>query len=75
MLDQNALTELAREIKALGYDEKTASYYAAQIGDTPGFDEHGNLVVSDERGIVIATLPPLKFFPGIQRKTYEKRRN
>jgi hypothetical protein len=73
-LDQNSLTELTQEIMAQGYDEETASYYAVRIGDTPGFDENGKLVVMNEHGQVITRLQPLKFFATKKHKSDAKRR-
>lgn len=58
--DEQMLTEMATEIMSQGYDEETASYYAVRIGDTPGYDEDGRLVVLNERGEIIARLRPLK---------------
>jgi hypothetical protein len=61
MMDENSLTELAREIMAQGYDEETASNYAVLIGDTPCMDDADNVFVMDGRKKV-ATLNPLNFF-------------
>jgi hypothetical protein len=58
-----SLAELAAEIKALGYDDRTAGRYAALIGDTPGIDEQGRIVVIDQNGREVARLK-LKFFEG-----------
>lgn len=46
-MTDESLTELTREIMQQGYDEETASHYAALIGDTPCTDEAGNIVVFD----------------------------
>jgi hypothetical protein len=62
MLEKDSLAQLAAEITSQGYDEQTAWRFAALIGDTPGFDEHGNLAVLDDCGEIIARLRPLKFF-------------
>lgn len=61
MMDLEAFKELVAEIMSQGYDRETAARYAGLIGDTPGFDEHGNIVV-EENGREIARLKPLKFF-------------
>ena len=63
MMDQNSLAELTREIMAQGYDVRTASRYAALIGDLPLTDERGNIIVRDGK-TVLATLKPLKMFAG-----------
>ena len=39
--------QLVSEIRALGYDEKTAADYAALIGTAPVLDEKGRVVVID----------------------------
>jgi hypothetical protein len=62
MMDENSLTELAREIAQQGHDTVTASRYAALIGDVPFTDEAGNIIVRDEHGRKIARLKPLKMF-------------
>jgi hypothetical protein len=59
-LEYEGFVALIGEIKSLGYDEETASHYAALIGDTPVFDETGLLVVL-EGDAVLARLP-LKYF-------------
>lgn len=60
MMNNESLDRLCAEIMALGYSAATASRYAALIGDTPCFDEAGNIVV-EENGIEFARLP-LKYF-------------
>jgi hypothetical protein len=52
---------LVDEIMAQGIAEETAARYAELIGDTPTLDEQGRVLVL-EKGQVIATLQPLKFF-------------
>jgi len=64
MIDDSGLEQLTQEIMAQGYDEATASEYAALIGDLPLTDEKGNVVVRDERGRELARLKPLKMFSG-----------
>jgi len=61
MMSDEALDDLAAEIMSLGYDEATASDYAALIGDLPLTDEAGKIIVRDETGTELARLP-LKFF-------------
>ena len=60
-LSMEGFEKLAREIMALGYDEETASHYAALIGDTPAVDDAGQVVVLDEHGQELARLA-LNFF-------------
>lgn len=43
-------------IAALGFNRKTAGYYAAQIGDTPVFDDAGRIVIQDDHGNVVDRL-------------------
>ncbi len=47
MMSDAAFNKLIDEIMTHGYDEKTASHFAALIGDTPAMDEHGNVVVME----------------------------
>lgn len=61
MLDMKAFNELAKEIMSQGYDEETAYRYSRLIGDTPLYDDAGNILVVDGNQ-VLATLQPLKFF-------------
>jgi len=60
MMEFDAFSELVAEIMAQGFDENTAAYYAARIGDIPIIDAQGNVVVQDESGHTIARLKPLK---------------
>ncbi len=55
MITDEGLSQLAREIVALGYNEHTAAHYAALIGDTPCLDSDGRVVVM-EHGQVLARL-------------------
>lgn len=43
----DGLAELAEEIRRQGFDEETASRFAALIGDTPIIDDAGKVVVRD----------------------------
>lgn len=61
-MNESDLDALALEIRLQGYDELSAWRYAQLIGDTPVFDERGNIVVREDDGTVLATLKPLKFF-------------
>lgn len=61
MMSKEDLSELTREIRALGYDEQTASEYAVAIGDTPIRCADGRILVRDARGREVARLR-LKFF-------------
>ncbi len=61
MCTEEGFNAMIEEIMAQGYDEETAAEFAALIGDTPCFDEKGNLLVLDhETGKILATLKPLK---------------
>jgi hypothetical protein len=55
----NALVD---EIMSQGYDEATASRYAALIGDLPVTDDTDGKLLVMNNGQVIARLKPLKFF-------------
>lgn len=55
-------TVLVREIMSQGFDEETASRYAAIIGDLPVRDSNGNILVRDVVRDEIVKLRPLKFF-------------
>jgi hypothetical protein len=59
MMDRESLTKLALEIAAQGFDHATASQFAVLIGDTPIRDSAGRIVVQDDAGRILATLPPL----------------
>jgi hypothetical protein len=61
MIEYEDFSNLVDEIMTQGHDEETASRYAALIGDTPLYNEAGDIVVMDGERIV-ATLKPLKFF-------------
>lgn len=61
MIEFNDFSTLVDEIAAQGYTPDQAAEYAALIGDTPLYDESGNIVVMDGDRTV-ATLKPLKFF-------------
>jgi hypothetical protein len=61
MIEYEGFLELAAEIEAQGIERETALHYAGLMGDTPDFDEAGNLVVTDH-GRELARLKPLKFF-------------
>lgn len=61
-MDFDAFSELVDAIKALGYDEDTASHYAALIGDCVCIDENGMTLVLDKDGAVLATLDLREFF-------------
>ncbi len=50
---------LIDDIMAQGYDEDTASEYAALIGDTPNLDKDGRWLVIDESGKHLATIDPV----------------
>lgn len=62
MIEFEQFKELIAEIQSQGFDEETAAHYAALIGDTPCYDEDGNIVVRDENDRVLARLRPLKFY-------------
>lgn len=53
--------QLADEIMAQGFDDETASHFAALLGDTPVRDQADNIVVMDGK-VILAVLKPLKFF-------------
>jgi hypothetical protein len=55
-MSQESLAELARQIMAQGFDERTAGLYAALIGDTPLSDGQGNLVIRDIHGRELARI-------------------
>lgn len=61
MIEKEQFKKLVDEIMTHGFDEKTAAFYAGQIGDTPNFDDHNNIVVTDDAGNVLARLR-LNFF-------------
>jgi hypothetical protein len=61
MIDPADFQVLIDEIMSQGVDAQTASRYAYLIGDCPHSDDSGNILVID-RGEVLATLKPLKFF-------------
>ncbi|MCO5051299.1 MAG: hypothetical protein M9920_03250 [Verrucomicrobiae bacterium] len=61
MIEFEQFKELIAEIQSQGYDEETASRFAALIGDLPCYDEDGNMVVRDGDRI-LARLRPLKFY-------------
>lgn len=63
MIELEDFKALVAEIMSHGFNEETAAEYAALIGDTPLYNEAGNLVVMDGNREV-AVLPPLKFFEG-----------
>jgi hypothetical protein len=56
-----SMVTMAKEIMEQGVDKETAYHYAALIGDTPCFDDAGNLIVRDGTQ-EIARLKPLKSF-------------
>ncbi|MCO5051301.1 MAG: hypothetical protein M9920_03260 [Verrucomicrobiae bacterium] len=62
MIEFEQFKELIAEIQSQGYDAATASRYAARIGDRPGYDLQGNIVVRDENDRILARLRPLKFY-------------
>ena len=63
------LATLAAQIMAQGYDEKTASLYAALIGDTPLSDGQGHVIVRDGHGRELARIKrPAMFPPRPERK-------
>src|SRR4051812_40794747 len=62
MLERHEFAKLVEEIKGQGIDHATACHYAAQIGDTPCFDEQGRLIVQDDDGKELARLKPLAFY-------------
>jgi hypothetical protein len=64
MMEPDDLEMLAMEIMSQGYDEATADRLAVRIGDTPCYDEAGNIVVENKSGQVMAILKPLRFFGG-----------
>jgi predicted ribosome quality control (RQC) complex YloA/Tae2 family protein len=64
MSEFDEFSKFVDEIMAQGYTEDQASEFASLIGDTPEIDEHGNVIVTDEQGQIIATLKPLKFLAG-----------
>lgn len=51
---------LVLEIMQHGFDQKTASHYAALIGDTPVVDADGNVLVIE--GEIILARIKLQFF-------------
>ena len=55
MIEDGFLPALIDEIKALGYDEATATDYAVLIGDRPIVAEDGRIVVM-EKGRELARL-------------------
>jgi hypothetical protein len=61
MIDAHGFGELVQEIMRQGYDEETAAHYAMLIGDRPGYDSEGKIVVR-ENGLKLARLKPLKVF-------------
>lgn len=58
------LSKLAQEIKAQGYDDKTATKFARLIGDTPYTDDTGAVVIIDDNGKELARLK-LNFYKRI----------
>lgn len=59
MIEETFLSDYAKKLVALGYDQQTAEEYAGWIGDCIGIDDDGNWVVEDDDGNVLATVPPL----------------
>jgi hypothetical protein len=63
MIEFDDFKILIDEIEAQGYDRETAGEYAALLGDTPLYNEAGDIVVM-EGDRIVATLKPLKFYEG-----------
>lgn len=61
MIELEDFNKLVDEIVEQGFNEETASELAEMIGDTPIYNEAGNIVVMDGAREV-AILLPLKFF-------------
>jgi hypothetical protein len=58
MIELQEFRQLVARIAAVaGISEDLASDYAVLIGDIHQFDENGNVMVIDEQGRHIATLP------------------
>ena len=51
---KESFIELIKAIEGKGFDRETAGKFAVIIGDTPVFDETGNVVVIDDGGKELA---------------------